>query len=235
MAGVGSHFYRAVKGLDPFSPEEVRAAVGASVLAGVPEELRSEILADVTRSETVRGRQFGGPPLALLLSGLVRVSLVSSSGRRYAVSYLRRGDIVGLARLTGRRYPLSFEGVTDCRMLRLNSGAFDELRRRRPELGVAVAAQLNRHIDEVLNETALAAFGHVRQRVVRHVLALAVINADGPATCEITHHELADAVGSARETVARTISELRAEGLLAGDHGVLVIPDPHRLRRELTE
>jgi CRP/FNR family cyclic AMP-dependent transcriptional regulator len=154
-------------------------------------------------------------------------------GRCFAVSYLHHGDLAGLARVTGRRYPLSFEAVSDCRLLRLAEPAFEELLRRHPEVGVAAAQQLNRHIDDILHETALAAFGHVRQRVLRHLLALAVINPAGPASCQITHQELADAVGAARETVTRVISELKADGPLRGDHGTLLIPDPQLMRREL--
>jgi CRP-like cAMP-binding protein len=86
--------------------------------------------------------------------------------------------------------------------------------------------------EPALNRTSTT-FGHVRQRVLRHLLALAVIHPHRPASCQITHQELADAVGSARETVARAIGELRAEGLLGGDHRLLVIPDPQRLRQEL--
>lgn len=218
---------------DPFPREEVQAALGRSALARLPDRLRDQLLSESVRAELPRGRLLEGPPLFLVVSGLIRVALQSPDGRRFAVAYLCRGDIAGLARLTGRRYPLSFETVTDCRVLRLGEPAVQELLQRHPEVGAAVASQLNRHIDDILHETALAAFGHVRQRVLRHLLALAVIDPTGPARCEITHQELADAVGSARETVTRTISELKSEGLLEGDHGALAIPDPQRLRREL--
>lgn len=219
--------------LDPFPLDEVRAAVAGSVLANLPAPLREGLLVGGIRSEVPKGRVLDGPPLCLIVSGLIRVALTAPDGRRFAVCYLHRGDVAGLARLTGRRYPLEFEAVTDCRLFRLGESAFDESRRRHAEIGVAVADQLNRHIDDILHETDLAAFGHVRQRVLRHLLALAVIDHRGPATCQITHQELAGAVGSARETVSRTISELKADGLLQGDHKVLVIPDPERLRREL--
>ncbi|MGH8995127.1 MAG: Crp/Fnr family transcriptional regulator [Acidimicrobiales bacterium] len=219
---------------DPFPSDDLRAALRGSVLDALPAPLRDEVLVGAIRSEVPKGRVFDGPPLCLLVTGLIRAAIAGSDGRRFAVAYLRQGDLVGSARLTGRRYPLLFEAVTDCRMLRLDAGAFDELRRRRPEIGVAIAEQLNRHIDDILHETALAAFGHVRERVLRHLLALAVIHPHAPATCEITHQELAHAVGSARETVARAIGALKAEGLLGGDHRVLVIPDPQRLRGELT-
>jgi CRP-like cAMP-binding protein len=223
-----------VNELWPFSPEEVDAAVAASSLSGLGASLVGEILAGAVRSEAPRGRRFDGPPLRLLLAGLIRVALAAADGRRYVVAYLRPGTLVGLAHLTGRRYPLIFEAVTDCRLLRLDAAAFDELRRRRPEVGVAVADQLNRHIDDILHETTLCAFGHVRQRVLRHLLALAAIDSATGATCAITHQELADAVGAARETVARIMSELRGEGLVTGDHGTLTLPDVARLRGELT-
>jgi CRP-like cAMP-binding protein len=219
---------------DPFRFEEIQDALGASALAKLPERLRDQLLAGAVRAEVPKGRLLDGPPLFLVVSGLIRVALAGPDGRRFAVAYLRRGDLAGLARLTGRRYPLSFVAVTDCRLLRLGEPAFEELLRRHPDVGVAVAEQLNRHIDDILHETALAAFGHVRQRVLRHLLALAVIDPAGPASCQITHQELADAVGSARETVSRVISELKAEGLLEGNHGAVVIPDLQRLRRELT-
>lgn len=218
---------------DPFPYEEVQEAFGHSALASLPERLGEQLLVGAVRAEVPKGRLLDGPPLCLVVSGLIRVALAGPDGRRFAVAYLRRGDLAGLARVTGRRYPLSFEAVTDCRLLRLGEPVFEELLRRHPEVGVAVAEQLNRHIDDILHETALAAFGHVRQRVLRHLLALAVIDPAGPASCQITHQELADAVGSARETVSRVISELKADGLLRGEHGTLLIPDPQLLRREL--
>jgi CRP-like cAMP-binding protein len=135
------------------------------------------------RAEVPKGRLLDGPPLCLVVSGLIRVALTGPDGRCFAVSYLHHGDLAGLARVTGRRYPLSFEAVSDCQLLRLAEPAFEELLRRHPEVGVAAAQQLNRHIGDILHDTALAAFGHVRQRVLRHLLALAVIDPAGPASC----------------------------------------------------
>ncbi len=113
-------------GPDPFPREEVQAALGQSALARLPDRLQAQLLAESVRAELPRGRLLEGPPLFLVVSGLIRVALQSPDGRRFAVAYLRRGDIAGLARLTGRRYPLSFETVTDCRLLRLGEPAVQE-------------------------------------------------------------------------------------------------------------
>lgn len=222
-----------VTSVDPFTAAEHGTAVAESVLASLSERLRDAVFARSVRSEVSKARLLEGPALCLVIDGMIRVSLAGPGGHRFTVSYLHRGDLAGLARVTGRSYPLQFETVTDCRLLRLDEATFDDLRRRHPEIGVAVAAQLNRHLDDTLHETALGVFGHVRERLLRHLLALAVIEPDGPATCSITHQQLADAVGAARETVSRIVSDLKAAGLVDGEHGAMVIVDPERLRREL--
>lgn len=218
---------------DLFPFPEIQDALSRSALSKLPENLRGQLLVEAVRAEVPKGHMFDGPPLSLVVSGLIRVALRGPDGRCLTVTYLHQGDLPGLARVTGRRYPLSFEAVTDCKLLLLAEPAFEELLRRHPEVGVAVAEQLNRHIDDILHETALAAFGHVRKRILRHLLALAVSDPGRPARCQITHQEIADAVGSARETVTRVIADLKAEGLLEGDQGKLALPDPRRLRREL--
>ncbi len=218
---------------DPFPTEELGAAVRASVLAVLPATLRDAALVGAVRSEVPKGRRLEGPPLCLVVTGLIRVALASSEGHRFAVAYLHRGDIAGLARLTGRRSPLEFETVTDCRLLFLHEGTFDDLRRSHAAIGVAITDQLNRHLDDTLSETALAAFSHVRERVLWHLLARADIDPHGPITCRMTHQELADAVGSVRETVTRILGDLKSDGLVEPNHGCVVIPDPQRLRREL--
>jgi CRP-like cAMP-binding protein len=117
----------AQSGPDPFPHEEVQAALERSALAQLPERLQDQLLAQSVRAELPRGRLLDGPPLFLVLSGLIRVALQSPDGRRFAVAYPHQGDVAGLARPTSRRYPLSFETVTNCRLLRLGERAVEEL------------------------------------------------------------------------------------------------------------
>lgn len=221
---------------DPFDAAEVRRAAERSVLARLAPALRDAVLEGAVRSELPAGRFLYDPPLGLVVAGMLRVSIASYDGRRFAVSYLRSGDMVGLDRLAGRRFPLDLQTVTDVRLLRLSRSRVEELRSTQPTLGLAVAEQLARHLDDMLHETTLAAFGSVRERVLRHLLTLAVVRPGDKegAVCEITHQQLADAVGAVRETVARALTDLRHEGLLGGDHRRIVIPDPARLRAHLT-
>ncbi len=95
----------AQSGPDPFPHEDVHAALGRSALARLPDRLRDQLLAQSVRAELPRGRLLDGPPLFLVVSGLIRVALQSPDGRRFAVAYLHQGDVAGLARLTGQALP----------------------------------------------------------------------------------------------------------------------------------
>jgi CRP/FNR family transcriptional regulator, cyclic AMP receptor protein len=91
-----------------------------------------------------------------------------------------------------------------------------------------LAEELNRRLYENLQQTAVNAFGSVRQRVALHVLDLASAQQvpGGALVARVSQQELAEAVGSVREVVARVLRDLRQSGLVeTGPDGVRVL-DP---------
>ena len=102
-------------------------------------------------------------------------------------------------------------------MFGIDGSALADAARRDGRVGWMLAEELNRRLYENLEQTAVNAFGTVRQRVALHVLDLASEQQgpSGPLVASVTQQELADAVGSVREVVARVLRELRAAGLLA--------------------
>lgn len=93
--------------------------------------------------------------------------------------YVRTPDALGLAHALGREYPIAYQALTDCQLLRFGRGALDDLRRY-PELGWASAELLARFLDEVLAETARVAFHSVRERVAYHLVVLAQVIEPAP-------------------------------------------------------
>ena len=92
----------------------------------------------------------------------------------------------------------------------------------------ALAEELNRRLYENLRQTAVNAFGSVRQRVALHVLDLASAQQDpgGQLVARVSQQELAEAVGSVREVVARVLRDLRSSGLVATVTEGVHIVDP---------
>jgi CRP/FNR family transcriptional regulator, cyclic AMP receptor protein len=98
----------------------------------------------------------------------------------------------------------------------------------------AVAEELNRRLYDTLQQTAINAFGSVRQRVAAHLLDLASTQQrpEGRLVAQVSQQELADAVGSVREVVARVLREFRLAGLVATAPDSVVIFDAARLHSE---
>jgi CRP/FNR family cyclic AMP-dependent transcriptional regulator len=98
----------------------------------------------------------------------------------------------------------------------------------------AVAEELNRRLYDTLQQTAVNAFGSVRQRVAAQLLDLASAQQrpEGRLVAQVSQRELADAVGSVREVVARVLREFRLAGLVATAPDSVLILDAARLHRE---
>src|SRR5215467_7471702 len=106
--------------------------------------------------------------------------------------------------------------------------------RRDPRVSWAIAEFVTRRLYENLEQTAVNAFGSVRQRVAAHLLDLASTRQEpaGRLAARISQQELADAAGTVREVVARVLRELRTAGIIATATDHIVILDATRLYAE---
>ena len=100
--------------------------------------------------------------------------------------------------------------------------------RRDARVGWALAEELNRRLYETLQQTAINAFGSVRQRVAAHLLDLASAQQRprGHLVARVSQQDLADAVGSVREVVARVLRDFRVERLVATSPDSIQVLDP---------
>lgn len=159
--------------------------------------------------------------VAMVLSGTTRSFLTAADGRQLTVRYARRGSFIGkYSDLSGDHAPLAIQALTDCAILEFDIGHFTQLAESDISLSAAIVADLARRLEDIYATVGDSAFGSVRQRVIRHLLALEH-SRDGYDVhfVEITHQQLADAIGSSREVVARQVAQLRLEGLIRTQPG----------------
>jgi CRP/FNR family transcriptional regulator len=113
--------------------------------------------------------------------------------------------------------------------------------RRRVEvaIGHSGVGERVKHLERLrkmagLQQTAINAFGSVKQPVAAHLLDLASAQQRprGRLVARVSQQELADAVGSVREVVARVLRELRLAAIVATGPDSVVILDAARLHRE---
>jgi CRP/FNR family cyclic AMP-dependent transcriptional regulator len=217
---------------------EVDDALARSFLAELPTELAGRLRAEGERADYPAGttvyRAGSAPQAALVVRGLIRVYLSSPGGRQVTVRYARPGDVLGIAVLVGGPASVGVQTVEPSSVFRISARTLTAAARRDPRVSWAIAEELNRRLYAVLEQTAVNAFGSVRQRVAAHLLDLASDRQRprGRLVAHVSQQELADAAGSVREVVARALRDLRAAGIVATAADSVVILDPARLYAE---
>jgi CRP/FNR family transcriptional regulator len=144
---------------------DVDDAVARSFLAGLPAELAGRLRAEGERADYPAGttvyRAGDDPRAALVVRGLIRVYLSSPGGRQVTVRYARPGDVLGIAVLVGGPADTGVQAVEPSSVFRISARTLTEAARRDARVSWAIAEELNRRLYEVLEQTAVNAFGSV--------------------------------------------------------------------------
>ncbi len=214
---------------------EVEEALARSFLTQLPADLVDRLREAGERADYPAGttvyRAGADPQAAVVVRGLIRVFLSSPEGRQVTVRYARPGDVLGIAVLVGGPADTSVQTLEPSSVFRISGRTLTAAARQDPRVSWAIAEELNRRLYGVLEQTAVNAFGSVRERVAAHLLDLASgrQRPEGRLVANVSQQELADAAGSVREVVARALRDLREAGIVATAAGGIVILDPARL------
>jgi CRP/FNR family transcriptional regulator, cyclic AMP receptor protein len=216
----------------------VRDAVALSFLVGLPDAVVASLLSSPRRVDVAAGTTIYRPGddarAFLVVGGLLRVYMSSPEGRQVTVRYARRGDVLGIPVLIGGPVQVGVSTLDDSILIHIDGRFLVEAARRDPAVSWALAEEVTRRLHENLRQTAVNAFGTVRQRVAVHLLDLAATG-QRPGAAPIartSQQELADAVGSVREVVARVLRDFRAAGLVETAPDTVRILDPAALHDE---
>jgi CRP/FNR family transcriptional regulator, cyclic AMP receptor protein len=221
------------RAMDP----DVAEALAKSFLGRLPAEVVDPFLADQVRLDYPAGTTIyrGGEPARaiLVISGLIRIYVTSSRGRQVTIRYGRPTDVLGTALIIGGPLDAHAQAVSPTSVLEIDARRLEDSARRDVRLAYAMAEEVSDRLDEAIEQIKINAFGSVKQRVASQLLDLA--STQGPAAplvAEVSQQELADAVGSVREVVARALRDLRAAGIVATSTDRVEIADPIRLHEE---
>jgi CRP/FNR family transcriptional regulator, cyclic AMP receptor protein len=216
-----------------------RSAIEASHLRSLPSEVLAVLTSDASRLQVPAGsvlhrRGSTTPHVEVVVSGLVRVYVTAPDGRTMTVRYCRRGALIGVVSLFASHFslPATIQAVTDTDLLALRASVVRRAAERDAQVARALLAELSERVLSFIAEIP-SAFASVRQRVARHLLDLASESQRGSELrAAIGQQELADAVGTVREVVVRTLRELREEGVLRTGRDGIIVVDPERLAAE---
>ena len=164
----------------------------------------------------------------IVLSGMARVFLRTPAGRQVTLRNAKPGGSIGIAALFGSG-AVSAQAITNCEVLWLDDQQVVSLARNRPDLAMAIARELSVRLLETYAEIVIRDQGSVHQRLARHLLNFTSVDRRAPLAVFMSHSEIADAIGSAREVVTRHLHRFQTEGMLRLERGQITILDPLRL------
>jgi len=211
------------------------------LFAGLSEADIEAIGHATTMTRCVRGQQILSPDdppdrIHIIKKGRVRVYRVTPDGKQLTLDIYEKGTILGDMSLLGQdRLPEAYaEAIDDGVICTITP---DELRRlieRYPVIGVNVIRHLSRRLQVAERELEAMAYQRVDQRLARKLLDLAqrfgVSTLRGTLIgARLTQQELAEMIGTTRETLAHTLADFRRRGLLDTAHHQVIVRDAERL------
>ncbi len=176
------------------------------------------------------------PGVMVIVSGKVKLSTASADGRTIVVRMAGPGEVLGLsATVVGRPSELTAETLEPTRIKIIPRQSFKQWLRAHPELAFQIAQELAEEYNNTCQQLRSMLLSHTAtQRLARTLLQL-VRNA-GPgnearAPFSLTHQEIAEMIGSSRETVTRLLSGFRHKGMIEIEGSTLIVHDREALRQ----
>lgn len=160
----------------------------------------------------------------LLLKGRIKIYQPSSVGREAILWLCFAGELFGLAEAArGGERVVSAQACETCEVLCIRQEQFFAFLETHPQTSLIIvqllACRLRALSDVVINLIS----DDVRTRILKMALQLGsrcgIPSAHGLCLdISLTHQEIADMIGSTRQTVTTTLSQLEREGLFTVDH-----------------
>lgn len=156
-----------------------------------------------------------GDSLYIVSTGQVKVVLIGEDGREVILSVLSDGDFFGeMALIDDEPRSAHVIAMKDSHLLVLRRDDFQTQVTGHPQIALRllkVLVQRLRRADEKIGGLVLL---DVNGRVARLLLDLADESGGPKVTRRLTHHTIAQMIGSSRETVSRAMRELVDRGLI---------------------
>ncbi len=163
----------------------------------------------------------------LVLSGIIRVYILSESGREITLYRLFENDLctLSVSCIMGKM-PMQamIKADTDCSIATLSNDIFSGLHQKYPGIQQLLFETMNTRLADVMWVVEQVAFRGMDQRIGEFLLSR-------PSTIiYLTHEEIAAELGTAREVVSRMLKYFEKNGYVELSRGKMKIIDPDGLR-----
>jgi CRP/FNR family transcriptional regulator len=167
----------------------------------------------------------------VICSGVVKLSTASKEGKVLILKQAEAGEVLGLsAAISGTNYEMTAETASDCQLNFIGRQDLMALLQKQSEVGMHSSLWLSREFQGAyrdIHDLVLARSSS--GKLARLLLSCAPPGVQPSQELHLrsvmTHEEMAQRIGSSRETVTRLLSDLKKKRLIRLEGATLVIRD----------
>ncbi len=173
-----------------------------------------------------------GQVLFLLKKGRVQVYRLSPEGKKLIIATLEEGTLFGEMAVVGQgMYNTFAQAIEPCTLCAMSRRDVEMLLAKFPQVSTRLLEILGNRLMDAETRLEAIAFKSIPARLAALLMQLQSKNfVDGH-----THQDLAEMIGTYRETVTQTLNDFKTEGLIAIHRKRIEIRDPMRLQKLTNE
>ncbi|UII54155.1 Crp/Fnr family transcriptional regulator [Cytobacillus spongiae] len=160
------------------------------------------------------------PALFLLKKGQVRLFRINENGKEFTVDILVDGNIFGeTSTLSLTDDQIYVEAMTDTYLCVIGKERFEAFLEKNPKMAIKLINILSTRLKELYSFSEKIALSDVKYRVLYLLLKLSEKtgkrkNEWQTIDMKLTHQDMANMIGSTRETTSSIISQLKKDGYI---------------------
>jgi CRP/FNR family transcriptional regulator, cyclic AMP receptor protein len=207
-------------------PARIRAAIARSPLftalslAAIEDLTQRVVVRRVPAQHTVVSQDEPGDSMYVIMTGRIKVVIFGENGREVTLSLLRSGDAFGeMSLFDGESRSANCITLEPTTLLTLSREDLLRHLAAHPRTALNLLGEMARRLRRADESIAQLALCDVNERLIHQLAALAT--AEGTKAVEgmlvqrrPTQQELANMIGSCRETISRAFNQLAREGLI---------------------
>lgn len=183
-----------------------------------PREMQ-ELNRITTMSTVQRGRVFYRPEepgevMFILKEGRVQLYRISPEGKKLVITTLGPHTLFGEMALLGTKMHNTFaEAVDDCLICVMSRTDLERLILNKPQVALRILEITGKRLREAEERLENMAFKGIPARLASLLLRLSAEQQSADIS-GLTHQDLAESVGTYRETATQVLNDLKAQGLI---------------------
>ena len=168
----------------------------------------------------------------LVISGKVKSLKLAEDGRELMTGIYSGDDYLGIhAMLSGQAYSDTATSLEDSTLCLIPKDQIEQLLNSYPEVGREFIKLLAKDIREKEDQLLQLAYHSVRKKMAEAILRLHRKQNTADESFKVSREDLAAMAGMATETVSRTLTDFKDEGLIEKKGSTITILDQTRLTK----